>query len=200
MIRSILAALGVGLAIAAPASGAALVSHNKTFVIEFPHRSVIGHCHSAVVSHEGVSTDYIGVRCLPERSAAKPQVTSYTTTPAQCRGTYVRCFLMPALDTGGIGVEIVTNDGPNPGTPLMIEDHNGAPMFWCNLYGCYSGGDWGAEPGGLICVSNGVLANAACLTPTGTLELYRQDGTKQVLKSTDITWIHQQEAAQKAAK
>jgi hypothetical protein len=62
-------------------------------------------------------------------------------------------------------------------------------MAWVNLYGLYSGGDGGKDPGGLICVTDGVFTTVACLTPQGTLTL--RDSIGQVTMSPrDVRFLH----------
>jgi hypothetical protein len=96
--------------------------------------------------------------------------------------------------TKSVGELIKEQPGADNSTPWMIEDKNGAPMAWVNLFGLYSGGDGGQMPGGLICVSYGTISTVACLTPNGTLQLSDDNGkTQQTLTAKDIEWIHAHE-------
>ncbi|SRR6266851_4043671 len=111
-----------------------------------------------------------------------------------CPGTWVSCAAMPATPDSVVGQKIVAG-AQNPGTPWLITDKNGAPMAWVNLYGLYSGGDGNAMPGGLICVTYGVLKTSACLTPVGTLTLTPTDtsgptGPTETLTAHDIGFVH----------
>ncbi len=96
---------------------------------------------------------------------------------------------------GGTGQQDQAAAGPAPGTPWLVTDPNGAPMAWVNLYGLYSGGDGGRMPGGLICVTWGVTASIACLTPAGTLRLqatgvHGPHGPTETLTARDIAELH----------
>lgn len=118
-------------------------------------------------------------------------VSSCVTTGA---GAPVQCVAMPAASQPEVGQEIQAGSGTDPGTPWMITDKNGAPMAWVNLYGMYSGGDGGKDPGGLICVTDGVLRTVACLTPRGTLTLSSDGGKTHVtLTAGDIRFLRKLE-------
>jgi hypothetical protein len=93
--------------------------------------------------------------------------------------------------------------GPRPrlghtGPQFTVEDKNGAPMAWVNLYGLYSGGDGGLMPGGLVCVTYKTSASVACLTPEGDLTLTPTGkngptGPARTLTPADINWLHKAE-------
>lgn len=101
-------------------------------------------------------------------------VQAATTTvcgPLTGAGAPVKCVNMPTTSLARVGMQITTGKGTGTATQFLILDPNKAPMAWNNLFGWYTGGDGGAMPGGLICVTYGVSSCAAALTPTGTLVL-----------------------------
>lgn len=104
--------------------------------------------------------------CTASSAASSP-----SACPVTGAGSYQSCVQVPASGSPAVGQEITAGTGSDPGTPWMVTDPSGAPIAWVNLYGLYSGGDGGKMPGGLICVTNGVTAVVACLTPEGTLTL-----------------------------
>jgi hypothetical protein len=112
------------------------------------------------------------------------------TCPVTGAGQWQRCIYV----THRVGEQITeAPTAPADTTPWMITDKSGAPMAWVNLYGLYSGGVKGL-PGGLICVTYGVLKTVACMTPDGTLELSSDNGqTHETLTAQDIAWIHSHE-------
>lgn len=106
-----------------------------------------------------------------------------------------QCLIMTDTGTAHNGQVIMDNPGADPGTPWMVTDSNGAPMAWVNLYGFFSGGDGGRMPGGDVCVTYGVMASVACLTPEGTLTLQAtgpngRSGPVETLTARDLAWIH----------
>ena len=92
----------------------------------------------------------------------------------------------------------VRDPGSDTGPQFTVEDKNGAPMAWVNLYGLYSGGDGGLMPGGLVCVTYKTSASVACLTPEGDLTLTPTGkngpaGPARTLTPGDINWLHKAE-------
>jgi hypothetical protein len=92
----------------------------------------------------------------------------------------------------------VRDPGSDTGPQFTVEDKNGAPMAWVNLYGLYSGGDGGLMPGGLVCVTYKTSASVACLTPEGDLTLTPAGkngpaGPARTLTPADINWLHKAE-------
>lgn len=111
-------------------------------------------------------------------------------------------------NNGQTGLKIMDSVGPLLDNPFIIEDHNGAPMFWVNV----GGADSGDTP---FCVSSpNILYNEACIrnndvqnadgtwTYTGSLQLQVVTCTSQFSGCTvtssetlwpgDIRWIHNQ--------
>ena len=135
-----------------------------------------------------------GASHTPKASAAE------LSCPVTGAGQYVSCVRVPDASPE-VGQQITDATGSNgcADTPWMVTDYQGAPMAWVNCYGLYSGGDGGRMPGGLICVSYGVTSYAACLTPTGTLELtptgpHGPTGPTVTLTPADIRFLHHLEA------
>jgi hypothetical protein len=127
--------------------------------------------------------------------------------PAGCRitgaGAPVRCIVMPTTTAPRTGMQIQAGTGTGAATEILVVDKNGAPMFWCNLFGCYGGGLGGNPVGGLFCVTYSVVAVVACLTPSGALVLQPAGpgglaGPAEVLTADDIAWIHAQRGVQPA--
>jgi hypothetical protein len=123
-----------------------------------------------------------------------------SSTTAGCPSTtpVVSCVKMPDTGKPVVGQQITDNPGATPGTPWMITDSAGDPMAWGNIDGLYSGGDGGAMPGGLLCVTYGTSATVACLTPTGDLQLRKASphgptGPTETLTPSDIAWLHKAE-------
>lgn len=111
-------------------------------------------------------------------------------------GPWSWCVAMPATGRPRAGEEITAAAGPDPGTPWLVTDKAGAPMAWVNLDGLYSGGDGGRHPGGLICVTRGVLADAICLTPRGTV-VFSQGRSAVTLTARDVRCLHSLEAGRR---
>ena len=99
----------------------------------------------------------------------------------------------------GTGLQITDNHGTwgQLGTPLMVTDRYGAPMMWVNASGLYSGGDGRPKDGGEVCVTYGVMREAACLTPAGDLVLTATgphgQGRSVTLTPADIRFLHRLE-------
>lgn len=128
--------------------------------------------------------------------ATRATSAAAASCPVTGAGNYVSCIREPDSATPNVGLEVTQGSGANPGTPIQITDHTGAPVWWVNLFGMYSGGDGGKMPGGLICVTYSVTSEAACLTPTGDLTLEATGpngptGPVETLTPRDIAWIHQ---------
>ena len=54
------------------------------------------------------------------------------------------------------GKMVIQDPGSNHGNQFLVEDKNGAPMFWVNMFGAQSGG----EP---VCAMNLKLQPVICL-------------------------------------
>lgn len=96
----------------------------------------------------------------------------------------------------GTGVQVirekvvVLDPGSDKGNQLEVDDKNGAPMFWVNMFGAQSGG----EP---FCTTDLHLQPVTCLgvreygqygsTPAVVLYV---GGKRYVLTPRDIAWIH----------
>ena len=101
-----------------------------------------------------------------------------------------------AATAGGGGTQVileklvVQDPQSDTGNQLLVNDKNGAPMFWVNMFGAQSGG----EP---FCTTDLHLQPVACFgasqygqygsTPDVVLYL---GGKRYVLTPRDIAWIH----------
>jgi len=90
------------------------------------------------------------------------QAPARVPCPAGSRCTYAKVIIQ---DTGSDSVI------PNPNQFLVL-DKNGAPMFWINVGGAFSGGTD-------VCVTSLTLRNVSCLTASGGLML-SDSGTRPV--------------------
>jgi hypothetical protein len=89
------------------------------------------------------------------------------------------CYPMAGLPAP-TGLQIVDN-GPADGTPFMVTDPGGIPMWYVNQFGAYFGGD-GLPPsggGGQIGVADGLNTVAVSLNADGTITMQAQDAATE---------------------
>jgi len=101
----------------------------------------------------------------------------------------VACALTVAGSTTTVTGKLVVRDpGSDHGNQVLVEDKNGAPMFWVNVFGAFSGG----EP---VCVTDLALRPVACIGgPLGSyggessVTLYR-DGRAVTLTAGELAGL-----------
>lgn len=146
----------------------------------------------------GVMTG-VGATLLGFALAMSP---AHASLPANCRitgaGAPRTCIVMPVSSVPRVGLQVQAGTGTGAATEFLIVDRSGAPMAWENLFGFYSGGLGGNPVGGLLCVTWGVAACVAALTPTGHLMLWEttpagMTGAPEELTAADIAFLHKLE-------
>jgi hypothetical protein len=140
----------------------------------------------------------LGATCWIGGSATAAPGQAGGGCPVTGAGPYVSCVRAPSTSKPNVGLQITDGSGPDPGIPFMITDHLKAPLLSDSRTGLDSYGDGGAETGGSICVTYGVEATIACLTPEGNITLtptgpHGPTGPAQTFTPRDIRFIHRLE-------